>query len=83
MFERDWIFVLEEKMAPETDSSSPFVSIEGGYGKDNGLSMDDENSKTMESLKQIRIGKPPRHLSVLRHCVSSARLEAAAELVSC
>eukprot|EP00268_Persea_americana_P052639 TRINITY_DN5903_c0_g1_i1.p1 TRINITY_DN5903_c0_g1~~TRINITY_DN5903_c0_g1_i1.p1 ORF type:complete len:387 (+),score=66.68 TRINITY_DN5903_c0_g1_i1:840-2000(+) len=67
-------------MAAETDSSPPFVSIEGGFGKDNGLSMDDENSKTMESLKQIRMGKPPRHLSVLRHCVSSARIEAASEL---
>lgn len=83
MFERDWIYVLEEKMAAETESSPTFVSIEGGYGKDNGLSMDDENSKTMESLKQIRVGKPPRHLSVLRHCVSTARLEAGTELVSC
>ncbi|XP_042508233.1 probable protein phosphatase 2C 27 [Macadamia integrifolia] len=61
-------------MAAGTDLSPPFTVLEGGYNKDNGPSMGDENSEMSESLKQMKTGKPPRHLSVMRHCVSSARL---------
>ncbi|KAJ6842362.1 putative protein phosphatase 2C 47 [Iris pallida] len=31
-------------------------------------------------MKQMQLGKPPRHLSVIRHCASSARLAQSAEL---
>ncbi|XP_077241879.1 putative protein phosphatase 2C 27 [Tasmannia lanceolata] len=41
--------------------------------------MDDENSEALGSLKQ-KNGKPRRHLSVIRHCMSSVRLVAESEL---
>ncbi|XP_043712979.1 probable protein phosphatase 2C 27 [Telopea speciosissima] len=61
-------------MAAGTDFSPPFTVLEGGYSKDNASSMEDENSEISESLKQMKTGKPPRHLSVIRNCISSARL---------
>ncbi|XP_077246916.1 putative protein phosphatase 2C 27 [Tasmannia lanceolata] len=66
-------------MSVGTDLSHPFTVLEGGYGKENGSSMDDENSEALGSLKQ-KNGKPPRHLSVIRHCMSSVRLVAESEL---
>ncbi|KAJ4966164.1 hypothetical protein NE237_018013 [Protea cynaroides] len=61
-------------MAAGTDLSPPFTFLEGGYGKDNASSLGDENSEISDTLKQMKAGKPPRHLSAMRHCVSSARL---------
>nr|CAN72606.1 hypothetical protein VITISV_021338 [Vitis vinifera] len=43
--------------------------------------MEDENSNNSDNLKQLTNGKPPRHLSVMRHCISSARLLAATDFV--
>ncbi|KAJ7953235.1 Protein phosphatase 2C family protein [Quillaja saponaria] len=42
-------------------------------------SMEDQNDDTLGNLSQITTGKPPRNLSVMRHCNSSAWL-AEAEL---
>lgn len=68
-------------MAAGMDFSPPFTVIEGGYGKDNLSGMeDDKNSENLDNLKQITNGKPPRHVSVLRHCVGTTRLLAATDL---
>ncbi|XP_058090581.1 probable protein phosphatase 2C 27 [Magnolia sinica] len=68
-------------MATMTDLSPPITVLEGVvYSNDNGSSVDNENSEALESLKQMNIGKPPRHLSVIRHCMSSTRLLSAADL---
>ncbi|KAL5984275.1 hypothetical protein ACLOJK_018379 [Asimina triloba] len=71
---------LQRKMAAETDFPPPFNVLNGGFSKGNGPSMDDESSGAVESLKQMSNWKPPRPLSVIRHCMSSARLVNAAEL---
>lgn len=65
-------------MATGIDFSPPFTLLEGaGYNKDN-----DESSDSFNSLKQMTSGKPPRHLSVMRHSVSSIKLLGQADLVS-
>ena len=65
-------------MSAGMDFSPPFAIIEGGYSKDNVSDMENEN---LDNVKQVILGKPPRHLSVMHHCVSSARLIAEANLV--
>ncbi|KAJ4964337.1 hypothetical protein NE237_024276 [Protea cynaroides] len=65
-------------MAAGTDLSPLFTVLEGGYTNDNESSMGDENSQISDSFKQMKMGKPPRHLSVMRHCMSSARLATSA-----
>lgn len=69
-------------MAAGMGFSSPFTVIEGGYSNDNISGMDSENSDNLDNVKQITNGKPPRHVSVLPHCVSTTRLLAATDLVS-
>ncbi|ERN17166.1 hypothetical protein AMTRI_Chr09g33790 [Amborella trichopoda] len=69
-------------MAAGTDLSPPFALLEGGYDKEKGSSSDEEGSGAHENLKQMMVGKPPRHISCMRHCVSTARLATAAELDS-
>ncbi|XVF63512.1 hypothetical protein PTKIN_Ptkin09bG0092500 [Pterospermum kingtungense] len=65
-------------MVAGTDFSPPFAIIEGGYSsKDTVSDMENEN---LDNVKQVTLGKPPRHLSVTRQCVSSARLIAEANL---
>ncbi|KAF6154324.1 hypothetical protein GIB67_026780 [Kingdonia uniflora] len=63
-------------MAGGTDLSSSLVLLESGYSKDKERSMDDNSSVDLENFKQIKIGKPPLDVSVMRHCMSSARLMA-------
>ncbi|PSS17176.1 Protein like [Actinidia chinensis var. chinensis] len=58
-------------MAAGTDFSPPFTVLEDSYSKDNMLAKEDEISENSENLKQITFGKPPRHLSIVRHCISS------------
>ncbi|KAF8406724.1 hypothetical protein HHK36_008816 [Tetracentron sinense] len=67
-------------MAAETNYSPPYTALDCRYSKDNVSAMEDQNSETLENLKQLKIGKPPRHLSVMRHCMSSVPLVAATEL---
>lgn len=69
-------------MAAGTDFSPPFTLLDVGYSKVNVSVMEDENSNNSDNLKQLTNGKPPRHLSVMRHCISSARLLAATDFVS-
>ncbi|KAK1551064.1 hypothetical protein Q3G72_029563 [Acer saccharum] len=63
------------------DLSPPFTVIKGGRNKDNLSAMENENSNDLNSIRQMTSGKPPRHLSAMRLCVSSTRLAAAADLV--
>lgn len=65
---------FEVKMAAGLDLSPSLTVLEGGYRKDNGSPMVAKNSEALDTLKPMQTGKPPRHLSVVRHCVSSAQL---------
>ncbi|GAV59685.1 PP2C domain-containing protein [Cephalotus follicularis] len=69
-------------MAAGADFSHPYTILEGSYSKENvsGMQNDTENSENLDSLKQMTSGKPPRHLSVIRHSVSTTRLLSAADL---
>ncbi|KAI4317045.1 hypothetical protein L6164_024956 [Bauhinia variegata] len=67
-------------MAAGMDFSPPFTVLEGSYNKDNLCVTEDESSRDSSKLKQMTNGKPPRHLSVMRHSISSTRLLAAADL---
>lgn len=64
-------------MAGDAYCSPQFTGIGSDYSKDNGeVSVENENE-----LKQMLIGNPPRHLSVVRHSISTATLVAPADLV--
>ncbi|KAJ7957994.1 putative Protein phosphatase 2c [Quillaja saponaria] len=67
-------------MAADMDFSPPFTIVEGGYSKDNASVMEHENSGDLNNQQQITNGKPPRHMSVIRHSMSSMRLLAATDL---
>ncbi|KAI3949699.1 hypothetical protein MKX01_040916 [Papaver californicum] len=67
-------------MAAGTHMSPQFNGLESGYSKESTNSVEDDNSEIQESLKQMNAAKPPRHLSVMRHCTSSAKLSALSEL---
>lgn len=56
------------------------VMLEGRYGGKEIVSspFDEESPKGME---QMNDAKPPRHLSVIRHCASTARLVDSSEQV--
>lgn len=65
------------------DISPPHTLVEGGYNKDNVSAMEDETSENLNNgIKQNTNGKPPRHISVMRHTMSSIKLLATADLVS-
>lgn len=69
-------------MAASAEFSLPFTMIEGRYGgKENGSSAAGEDPETPEDMKETKAGKPPRHLSVIRHCVSTTRLADSTDLV--
>lgn len=64
-------------MAADMDFSTPCEIVEDSYSKDNLSDMDNEN---LDNVKRIPLGKPPRHLSVMRHSMGSAKLIAEANL---
>lgn len=65
-------------MAAGMDFSPPFTILEGGYNSnDNVSTMEDQSSENLNNLKQTTNRKPPRHLAVKRHSVSSMTLTAA------
>lgn len=68
-------------MGPGTEVSPHTILAEGGgCCKGNvGSAMEDMNDETLDHSNQLNIGKPPRSLSVMRHCISSARLTGAAD----
>lgn len=71
-------------MSAGTDYPPQVSIVDGTYRKVNVTVMkDDDKLGKQEVLKESpNIGKPPRHVSSIRHSVSSAQLTHAAELVS-
>nr|POF10862.1 putative protein phosphatase 2c 27 [Quercus suber] len=67
-------------MAAGMDLSPPFTILEGGYNKDNVSTTEDQSSDNLNKLKQMTNGKPPRHLSIARHSISSMRLLGSSDL---
>ncbi|CAN6688305.1 unnamed protein product [Malus baccata var. baccata] len=69
-----------KKMAAGTDCPHPLSMLDGSFRKENVIVTRDEKSSTFENLKQPSVGKPPRRLSAIRYCVSTAQLAPAAEV---
>jgi hypothetical protein len=69
-------------MAAGMDFSPPITILEGGCNRDNVSTTEDQSSDNLNNLKQITNGKPPRHLSIMRHSMSSMKLQATTDLVS-
>lgn len=61
-------------MAPATDVSPHATKLEDGSFKGGFNSMEDENEDTLGNMTQANAAKPPRSLSAMRHCSSSAWL---------
>ncbi|GJZ38614.1 probable protein phosphatase 2C 27 isoform X1 [Tanacetum coccineum] len=61
-------------MAASTEFSRGYVILEGGLSKDNASVGEDEILQNSDRLKQMGVRKPPRHLSGVRHSMSSANL---------
>ncbi|MBA0636212.1 hypothetical protein Godav_025278 [Gossypium davidsonii] len=61
-------------MAPATDVSPHATKLEDGSFKSGFNSMEDENEDTLGNMTQANAAKPPRSLSAMRHCSSSAWL---------
>ncbi|XP_027354405.1 probable protein phosphatase 2C 27 [Abrus precatorius] len=53
------------------DFSPPFTMLEE---KDSAFVVEDEKSEDLNDLKPVRKGKPPRHVSSLRHSISTTGL---------
>lgn len=76
-------------MAAATDFSSQIKVLNGRYCKDSAsvMEMEDEEEEKLDTLDdnssdQSKIGKPPRNISAMRHCTSSAWLASVSELES-
>ncbi|XP_030539464.2 probable protein phosphatase 2C 27 isoform X2 [Rhodamnia argentea] len=65
---------FEENMAPESDHPCPPSSFEANYEKGNLVLTAEEKGEAQMNLRQLTIGKPPRH------CMSSSQLSSASEL---
>lgn len=76
--------VCVSSMAAGAHLSPRFDSVEGGYSNDRSKEsvVEDEISETSDALKQTSNSKPPRHLSVVRHSISTTVLMPASELDS-
>ncbi|KAM0946813.1 putative protein-serine/threonine phosphatase [Dioscorea sansibarensis] len=62
-------------MAAGAGLSPTFTMLDGAYrSKENVSSIDSEDPGTLEGLKEMKVGKPPRQLPVIRHCVSTTWL---------
>lgn len=64
-------------MAAGMDFSPPITILEGACNRDNVSTMEDQSSENLSSLKQMTNRKPPRHLSIMHHSVSTMRLATA------
>lgn len=71
-------------MAGDTYSTPPLTNDKGGYSEnDHKVSVLREDiSENIEDAKQIINGKPPRHLSVVRHSISTTTLVSPIDFVS-
>ena len=66
---------LEGGMAAGAGLSPTFTMLDGAYrSKENVSSINSEDPGTLEGLKEMKVGKPPRQLPVIRHCVSTTWL---------
>lgn len=65
-------------MASGTEISPQVTGFVGGCLQDTAAmstsAMEDHNADTLVTSNQTTTGKPPRNLSVMRHCTSSAFL---------
>lgn len=69
-------------MAAGTDFSPLFTDVEPGYSKDNGgVSVGNEISENVNDFKQTLNGRPPRHLSIVRHSICTPALVSPTEMV--
>lgn len=70
-------------MAGDADSSPEFSDIGGDYSEDNGevSLVKEETSENENESRQTPNGKPPRHLSVVRHSMITATIVSPADLV--
>ncbi|XP_024017656.1 probable protein phosphatase 2C 27 [Morus notabilis] len=66
-------------MAAGTEFPPPLSLVDGNYRKVNITITKDEKPETLETIKEPTLGKPPRHISSIRHSVSSAQLNHATE----
>ncbi|XP_039050232.1 probable protein phosphatase 2C 27 [Hibiscus syriacus] len=64
-------------MAADMDFTPPCGIIEDSYSKDNASDMENED---LDYVKRVSLGKPPRHLSVVRNSMGSAKLIAEVNL---
>ncbi|THU65679.1 hypothetical protein C4D60_Mb05t06180 [Musa balbisiana] len=70
--------VWKDSMAASTEFPPPMVMLDGKYGsKENGSLIvgGSEDLNTSEGRKDVKVGKPPRHLSVIRHTVGLVGLD--------
>ncbi|KAL6578254.1 hypothetical protein OROMI_010582 [Orobanche minor] len=72
-------------MASDTDFTDPLINLEGGYGKDDTevSARKDETTLNSDESKQTLNGRPPRHLSAVRHSINNTTLVSPSELDSC
>ncbi|KAL0287669.1 UNVERIFIED_CONTAM: putative protein phosphatase 2C 27 [Sesamum calycinum] len=77
------LMVCVSSMAAGAHLSPPIDNVEGGYSNDRSKesTVENEISETSDELKQMSNSKPPRHLSVVRHSISTTVLMPASELV--
>ncbi|KAL2895224.1 putative protein phosphatase 2C 27 [Bienertia sinuspersici] len=61
-------------MAAGAEFSPAFTILEGSFNKENASNLKDECLDDGDSLKQASNAKPPRHISVVRHSMSSITL---------
>lgn len=61
-------------MAASAEFSPGYVILEGGLSKDNVSVGEDEILQNSDRLKQMGVRKPPRHVSGVRHSMSTATL---------
>lgn len=82
-FEEEYgVLLMFYNMAAGTDFPSHFNLIEGPYNKDSNPAVKDNPLEDSNDLKQTSKGKPPRHLSIVRHSINSAILLSPSNLVS-
>ncbi|RRT66731.1 hypothetical protein B296_00033760, partial [Ensete ventricosum] len=76
--EYGFLMVWKDSMAASTEFPPPLVMLDGKYGsKENGSLIvgGSEDLNTSEGRKDVKVGKPPRHLSVIRHTVGLVGLD--------
>ncbi|KAM5573895.1 putative protein phosphatase 2C 27 [Rosa sericea] len=71
---------MRVNMAASMDFSPPTTIFEGVCYNDNMSALEDDD-ENINGLKHIANGKPPRHLSVMRHSLSSMRMLAPEDLL--